>query len=62
MKTKSRPTPFVAFVGHQGDALRIEAGVLGAEESQSAGYGDKSQSPQDGGKIRANKIEWRIAA
>ena len=48
--------------GEQGDALRIEAGVLGAGESRSAGYGDKSQSAWDGEQTAANDTEWRIAA
>ena len=48
--------------GDQGDALRIEAGVLGAEESRSAGYGGKSRSAWDGEQTAANDIEGRIAA
>jgi Ca2+-binding RTX toxin-like protein len=35
--------------GDQGDALRIEAGVLGAGKTRSAGYGDKSRSARGGG-------------
>ena len=48
--------------GDQGDALRIEAGVLGAGKTRSAGYGDKSRSPGDGEQKVANDCEWRIAA
>jgi len=48
--------------GDWGDAVRIEAAVLCAVETQSPQHGDKSQSAWGGEEDAANDHEWRNAA
>lgn len=49
---KSTPVPLV----------EARSDGLGLRKSQSAGYGDKSQSARHGGKTSANDTTWRAAA